>query len=257
MTEQPIYTFCLYTTTQGHWKIRDRYRATVESFQSQVLSHADPYYIASIKESPGDRETTLNMIEWLTEKGFNVDAAVGEFSHGHESHQIEYLKDMERLNPAITTEYVLHMEDDWLFKTYTNQSISFYIDMAIKLLRDRPEIMQVRIPRFSDEPARINRLLAKHGINTRAERMDDCFWTSGDWSNNPYVARTRDIRAALTFVKNSNLPKHSEHGLGRAMAALGWCELPFAFFDPSIIRCGHIGTPIGQEDDLSKPLFAN
>ena len=68
------------------------------------------------------------------------------------------------------------------------------------------------------------------------ERCDDITESrSGDWSNNPYVARTRDIRAALTFVKNSNLPKHSEHGLGRAMAALGWCDLPFAFFDPSII----------------------
>ena len=257
MTEDPRYTFCLYTTTQGHWKIRDRYRATVESFQSQVLPHADPYYVASIKQSPGDAEFCNGMADWLSDRGFTVSAQEGEFSHGHESHQIQYLLDLERLNSFVHTEFLFSCEDDWLFKTQDNQSISLYIDMAIKLLRDRPEIMQVRIPRFSDEPARINGLLAKHGINTRAERMDDHFWRSGDWSNNPYVARTRDIRAALTFVKNSNLPKHSEHGLGRAMAALGWCELPFAFFDPSIIRCGHIGTPVGEEDDLSKPLFAN
>ena len=255
MTEDPRYTFCLYATTQGHWKIRDRYRATVESFQSQVLPHHGPCYLASIKESPGDDCGV--MAGWLLDRGFTVSAQQGSFTHGHESHQLEYLRDVERLNPLIKTEFLYHSEDDWIARPHDGQSLSLYIDMAIKLLRDRPEIMQVRIPRFSDEPTRINRLLAKHGINTRAERMDDYFWRSGDWSNNPYVSRTRDIRAALTFVKNSNLPKHSEHGLGRAMAALGWCELPFAFFDPSIIRCGHIGTPVGEEDDLSKPLLAN
>ena len=257
MTEDPRYTFCLYTTTQGHWKIRYRYRATVESFQSQLLPQTDPHYVASIKQSPGDEQFASDMIQWLFDRKFTTSAKQGSFSHGHESHQVQYLQDMERLNSFATTEYVLHMEDDWLIGGFKGTFLNLYIDMAIKLLRDRPDIMQVRIPRFSDEPARINGLLAKHGINTRAERMDGHFWRSGDWSNNPYVARTRDIRAALTFVKNSNLPKHSEHGLGRAMAMLGWSELPFAFFDPSIIRCGHIGTPIGEEDDLSKPLLAN
>lgn len=256
MTEDPRYTLCLYTTTQGHWKRRDRYQATVESFQSQVLPHHEPHYVASIKQSPGDEGLALDMNYWLIEHGFTTSLAQGSFSHGHESHQIEYLWDMARLSPLVHTEYVFHAEDDWLLKAHDNQFISLYIDMAIKLLRDHPEIMQVRIPRFSDEPARINGLLAKHGINTRAERMDEYFWRSGDWSNNPYVARTRDIRAALTFVKNSNLPKHSEHGMSVAMKMIGWCELPFAFFDPSIIRCGHIGTPVGQEDDLSKPLFS-
>lgn len=257
MTTDPNYTFCLYTTTQGHWKIRDRYRATVESFQSQVSPFSKPDYLASIKLTLADLKIGEDMSLWLFQKGFTVSTQEGEFSHGHESHQIQYLLDMERMNSIISTEYVLHMEDDWLLRTHDEKVISLYIDMAIRVLRDNPDIMQVRIPRFSDEPNRINGLRAKHGINTRAERMDEYFYRSGDWSNNPYVARTRDIRAALTFVKNSNLPKHSEHGLGRAMAAIGWCELPFAFFDPSIIRCGHIGTPIGQEDDLSKPLFAN
>lgn len=257
MIEDPRYTFCLYTTTQGHWKRRDRYQKTVNNFQHQVQSHADPYYVASIKQSPGDTEFCNEMTDWLSDRGFTVSAQEGAFSHGHESHQLEYLRDVERLNSLIKTEFLYHSEDDWLARPHDDQSISLYIDMAIKLLRDRSEIMQVRIPRFTNEPDRINGLLAKHGINTRAERMDDYFWRSGDWSNNPYVARTRDVRAALTFVKNSNLPKHSEHGLGRAMAALGWCELPFAFFDPSVIRCGHIGTPVGEEDDLSKPLFAN
>ena len=257
MNEHPNYTFCLYTTTQGHWKIKDRYRATVESFQSQVDPRSAPRYISSIKVSPGDFRACEGMVQWLYERGFTSSVKEGEFSHGHESHQVQYLLDLERLNSFVHTEFLFSCEDDWLFKTSNGESLSLYIDMAIKLLRKNPDIMQVRIPRFSDEPNRINGLHAKHGINTHAERMDDHFWRSGDWSNNPYVARTRDIRAALTFVKNSNLPKHSEHGLGRAMAALGWCELPFAFFDPSIIRCGHIGTPVGQEDDLSKPLFAD
>ena len=256
MTEDPRYTFCLYTTTQGHWKRRDRYQVTVKSFQTQTQWGPQPSYVASLKQSPGDESIAADMGKWLFDRKFTTSVAEGSFSHGHESHQVEYLRDMERLNPFVTTEHLFHSEDDWVIGGFKGPFLNLYIDMAIKLLRDRPEIMQVRIPRFSDEPARINGLRAKHGIDTRAERMDDHFWRSGDWSNNPYVARTRDVRAALTFVKNSNLPKHSEHGMSVAMKMIGWCELPFAFFDPSIIRCDHIGTPVGQEDDLSKPLFS-
>lgn len=250
------FTFCLYTTTQGHFKIQDRFKTTVGSLQSQLEPHQIPHYLASLKMDPAQNEVAESMIQWLRDKSFTVSAAQGSFSHGQDSHQIEYLKDAARLNNLIKTDYLFWCEDDWIIGGYKG-GLWQHIQSAIHLLEDNSDIVQVRIPRYSNEVQRINNLPFKHGINTRAERLNSTFFRTGDWSNNPFIARTRDIRAAFTFVMNSNLPKHSEHGLGAAMKMLGWSELPLAIFDPAVIRCAHIGTRPGDEDDINKELIAN
>jgi hypothetical protein len=100
-------------------------------------------------------------------------------------------------------------------------------------------------------------LKAKHGIDGKAEwSKGEEFFYHNDWSNNPFVARARDFRAALQCVFKTNLPKHTEDGLGTAMKLLSDSELPFICFDPNRIRCCHIGTKPEDEDDPTKPLFA-
>ncbi len=250
-------TVCLYTSTLGHFGRKDIYQRTVGSLQIQIGDRPDVCYLASVKYGTGEEKQAEEMEIWLNQRGFDVSKAHGDWSHGKDSHQIGFLSDQWRLNQMVRTEYVLVGEDDWITSGDTD-TFNHCLSDATHLLWSHPEIMQVRIPRYSNEPDRINNLRAKHGINTRAEilNQDQDFWISGDWSNNPHIARTRDVRAALSFVKNSNLPKHSEHGISAAMKAISGAELPFAFFDPSIIRCFHLGTPEGQEDDISKPLLA-
>ena len=253
MKKNNILTVCLYTTTQGHFKIRDRFKTTVLSFQKQV-KNKQVAYLASIKKSPGDDVVCAEMKGWLEKKGFEVSVAEGSFSHGQESHQIGYLNDIGRLMLLVKTPYVLHLEDDWVLGCKKG-SVWDKIEMAIDILEEHQQAIQVRIPRYSNEPDRINNLPIKHGIQTSATRLNDNFWTTSDWSNNPFIARARDLRAALIIINMSDIPKHSEHGLKEAMVILSCFEFPLVIFDPSVIRCAHIGTKKGDEDDIEKPLL--
>lgn len=251
--QKPILTVCLYTTTQGHWKIKTRFKTTVSSLQKQV-KRKRVTYLASIKKSPGDDAVCEEMKAWLEKRGFEVSVEEGAFSHHQDSHQIGYLNDMARLTLLAKTPYVLHLEDDWVLGCEKG-SVWEKIEMAIDILEEHQQAIQVRIPRYSNEPDRINNLPVKHGIQTRAMRLNESFWTTSDWSNNPFIARTRDLRAALIIVNMSDIPKHAEHGLKEAMVILSCFEFPMVIFDPSVIRCAHIGTKKGDEDDIKKPLF--
>lgn len=193
---------------------------------------------------------------WLEKRGFVVSQPRGDWRHGDASHQEEYLKDMFGLVGTVITPYLLHVEDDWIIAPYTH-TLDYWLHEATSLLASCPEIVQVRIPRFTNEFDRIRGLHAKHGIDGRAAwGGSDKWFGANDWSNHPYVARTRDLRAALTFVMSTNLPKHSEHGLGPAMKLLSGAPLPFACFNPDMIRVGHLGVAHPEEeDDLCKPLL--
>lgn len=249
-------TVLLFTTSKGHWNRTDIYKNTVNSLFSQIPVENWGGLIASLKMNDGQDDVGNEIGNWLVNNKFTLVPGYGKWAHGQDSHQVEFLNDIARVNNFIETPYILFEEDDWIIKPY-EKDLEYWISRAIKTLEENPGIMQVRIPRFTNEFDRINGLKQKHGINTRAVKLNNELFVSGDYSNNPYIARTRDLRAALTILNLSQLPKHSEHGLGRALSLLGWSELPFAFFDPLKIRAGHCGTPIGQEDNLDQPLNSN
>lgn len=251
-------TLCLYTSTKGHFGRKDIYQKTVNSLLAQFPAERWGRMIASIKYDDASYEQCSCMATWLQDKGFLVISDKGEWKHGDSSHQLGYLGDMARINDCVQTEYLAHFEDDFLIKSL-DDSLNDWPEKATAILKNYQNIIQVRVPRYSNEEQRINGLMARHGINGFAYPHDggEFIW-SNDWSNNPYVARTRDLRAALTFISGTNLPRHSEAGLGKAMSLLSWSgRCPYVFFDPLKIRCGHLGTPEGQEDDLSKPLMAD
>ncbi len=116
--------------------------------------------------------------------------------------------------------------------------------------------MQVRIPRYTNEFARINRLKETHRLDRGAE-MGVSHFRHNDFSANPSLYRTRDIRAALLITMRTNLPKHIEHGLAEALKLMSYARYPFACFDPAQVRIGHIGVKIGEEDDITKDLICS
>lgn len=249
-------TVCLYTSTKGHFGRKDIYKDTVNSLLKHMPSDQWGGLVAHIKYDNDSQNKCDEMKYWLSSNGFFVITTLGSWAHGNDSHQIEYLKDQSVVNDFCKTQYCLHLEDDWQIAV---NSISFvyWLAKSISILEDNSGITQVRIPRFLNEQQRILGLYAKHGIDGKCDKVNDDYYISNDWSNNPYIARVRDIRGALTFVANTNLPKHSEHGFGKAMKMIAWSEMPFAFLNPEKIKCGHFGTPAGQEDDLTKDNIAN
>lgn len=260
MYKIPI-TVCLYTSAKGHFDRKDIYQKTVNSLLSQIPANSFEKLVAHIKvkkDDPAEDEQAIKMVDWLEEKGFTVLVSYGDWKHGNESHQLEFLKDMMTVTKIVKTPYILFLEDDWEIKPF-EKDLEYWIHSATELLEEYTSLVQVRIPRYTNEVERINKLKQKHGINTSAIELvgETDVFISGDWSNNPHISRTRDFRGALTLLMNSNLPRHSEHGLGTCMKIISWnvINLPFAFFNPEKIRAGHLGTPIGQEDNLDKPLI--
>lgn len=251
-------TYCLFTSTRGHFDRKDIYKKTVDNILNLLPAEVWGKLIAHIKISPGEESIFEEMKKFLEDRGFQVISTLGNWKHGNDgkdnSHQIEYIKDMIKVNSIVTTSFFFHSEDDWLIDIQ-NREFPYWLNYAQKLLVQEPNLVQVRIARFSNEFERINQLFRKHGINAKAHWVNDDYFIQNDWSNNPYLARTRDMRAALLLVVNGVFPQHSEHGVGRAMRLLGSIEFPLVAFNPAKIRCCHIGTKENEQDSLKSPTL--
>lgn len=255
MTRSPI-TLCLYTSTRGHFG-GSTYQETVTSLLSQVSADTWGAMIAHVKVSTGDEARAQEMSEWLHEQGFYVANTTQDWRHGDQTHQDGYLQDALRVTSLVKTPFLMHHEDDFLLRPYA-ANLNAHLYQAVVQLEEDPELMQVRIPRYSNEVERILGLRAKHGIDGRAEWSTNRKWfRHNDLSMNPFIARTRDMRAAFRLVMMSNLPKHIEHGTAAALKVLSSSPLPFACFNPESLRCGHIGVARPEErDNLNQSLLA-
>ena len=255
MTPIPV-TVCLMTTTKGHFGVTSRYLSTLESFNKALPLSYWEERIAHIKDSGESVSGLVEMEAELWRAQFETLISKGQWSHGTESHQLNYLHDATKTINEVRTPFVLMLEDDWSLKVYEDDFLK-YVNLAARYLDDDPFLIQVRIPRFSNERERINRLKQKHNLDRSAVDHDDHSFLHNDFSMNPAFYRTRDLRAALALLASTNLPKHVEHGLGEALKIISMRPAtPFACFNPDKIRVGHTGTRPGEEDDLNRPLIA-
>lgn len=256
MNKIPI-AFCLFTTTQGHFKIKTRYLETLESFNRLLHLSNFAERIAHIKISPGEEAIGEEMKKNLENRGFNVFSAVADWSHGTNTHQVEYISDMINVySSGIQSPYVFQVEDDFLIDAPGGNFVSI-LSKAIELFENSPETMQIRIPRFENEFDRINRLKEKHNINGIAKKHDKTFFYCNDYSMNPSMFRLRDIKLGLNLLhRTPQLPFHVEHGLGLIMKTCSLSTTPFAVFNPEVLQIAHIGTRLGDEDNFEKGIVA-
>ncbi len=250
MNTLPI-TLCLFTSTRGHFDIKTRYLETLASLSARIPHSEFAECIAHIKVTPGEEAVAALMADNLSIRGFRVVKTEGHWSHGSESHQIGYLADSIKVYSQVKTPYVLSWEDDWTLKC--EGEFVDHLVRALDLFNDC-DLMQVRIPRYSNEYERIKRLPQTHRLDRGAEPAANHF-RHNDFSANPSLYRTRDIRAALLLTMRTNLPKHIEHGLAEALKLFSYARYPFACLLASQVRIGHIGVKPGEEDDLTKDLL--
>ncbi len=256
MTPLPL-TLCLYTSTKGHFGRFDIYQRTVTDLFNQVPSNTFAGRGAHIKESVTKKSgepDAKEMGAWLSERRIAPFITSEDWTHGPQ-HQSAYLRDMATLTQMVATEYLIHMEDDFLLRT-KSYNVIHWLARAINLLQD-PDIIQVRIPRWHNERTRIDGLRQKHGIDSRTDEGDNPdHFRATDWSNNPFIARTRDMQIALLLMERNPqaFPVHSEHGLASAMKYLSRSATPIAVFDPSLVYCRHIGTVVGEEDPIDEEI---
>lgn len=252
----------LFTSTRGHFDVKTRYLETLDALNAQIpLGHFAGLF-ANIKVSPGEEQIGADMERILTAKGFTVRQAVGVWNHGEDgSHQREYLSDLYHMynDPAVLRhQYVLHAEDDWAFTSFNGDLLKHFAT-ATRILDNEPETMQVRFARFANEAERIRGLYAKHGINGLVENETNEGFRTNDFSFNPSVMRSRDLKIA-THLFNAGifrLPIHVEHGQGMMIRHLSRTQTCLAVLNPVNVKVSHLGTRRGEEDSITEPLNAN
>jgi len=247
---------CLFTSTKGHWGVRTRYLDTVNNLNNQIPLSSFAGLFAHIKVTPGEEQIATDMQLNLEKFGFTVIKTLGDWAHG-KNHQEEYLKDITKvfLNPEVNkTEYSFFIEDDFDLVCRKNKLID-YIAKATSILNQNPDVISVRIARAANERARILALRSKHGINSYVSPDTDGYFLATDFSNNPHLVRTRDMRNAMILLKKINgFPIHSEHGTAAALKVFSNSEMPIAIFCPEDVVCRHRGTPIGEEEPNDKDI---
>jgi len=247
---------CLFTTTKGHHGIKTRWKETIQDLNTQIPLKNFSGLFANIKATNEAEESdAVEIADYLyTNYGFENHTAVFPWKHGDNSHQVGYLGDIfhiYNLPQVLKHQYVLHLEDDWKIRAEDGDLVKS-IYKAIKLLEENPNILQVRFPRFFNEFTRINGLSQKHGIDTWSRDFNDDFFVHSDFSLNPSIFRSRDLRnATLLMNKNAtNFGSHVEHDFGRALKYFSHPQENLACFYPDKVRCYHLGAPLGQEDKV-------
>jgi hypothetical protein len=258
----------IFDSARQHWGRHDIYQKTLLDLASKDVLDSFANLLVHIKVDPfqeGELERCkTEMVPFYEDFGFKVEVTTGVWNHGAESHQIEYSKDLIKMySNEINSDYVLHLESDWLFDPKQGARLEDIISLGCAYLYSRPSIMSLRFPRFQDEVQRIENLQVKYPDSMAHVRVTEDEFTSLDGTTNtfychndnlslnPCIMRSRDMFWATRMLINyTELQKHVEMGFSRLLAypASVNKEYPYAIFDPQDVTVLHIGTPEGQED---------
>jgi len=248
------------TSTKGHFDLTT-HKETVIDLSKQIPLEIFANRFAHIKVSDDSKFRELEIEGFFDSKKFTVRKSYQNWRHFDQSHMSGYISDLCKMfadSELLKTPYTLVSEDDFLVRT-KDEDLLYFIHEAVKILEDRPDVVQVRIPRFSNERERVMGLWDKHQIKSNVYPYSHNAFLTNDWSNNIYIARTRDLMAAMILLKRNQqaFGQHAEHSVSAAMRYLSEYDAPLAVFLPEKIRCFHIGTPEDKRDVVNMDIPLN
>lgn len=252
--------YVMMTSTKGHFNL-STYEETINDLSQQIPLEIFANRVVHIKVSDDTQNKFVGMNDFFSKKNFHILSSHQNWRHFDQSHMSGYINDLCKVfsdDKVLKTPYSLVSEDDFLVRTQDKELLSF-IHEAVKILEERPDVVQVRIPRFSNERQRIMGLWDKHQIKSNVYPYNDNAFLTNDWSNNIYIARTRDLMTAMILLKRNPqvFGQHAEHSVSAAMRYLSEYDAPLAVFQPEKIRCFHIGTPEDKRDVVSMDVPLN
>jgi hypothetical protein len=181
-------TLCLYSVSNGHWSSKDCYLRTIQDLETHKVNFADK--IVHIKIRPGEEEFAETMEKDFIKYGYRVLKTVADWRRWHGSHSVEQLKDIFTVFNEIKTDYIFHLEDDWKIKPISN-TLEFWLEQSINLLKSNSEVLQVRIPRQINEFEHFKSM----------EKVDDSWKKQGElFSLNPHIIKKRDLSIILQYI---------------------------------------------------------
>jgi len=253
-------SLCVFDTSRGHWGRTDIYQRCINDLAAKVPLDIFRHRIVHIKVGGSQEEATFAAQEaFYRNLGFTVVRSDGIWSHFQSSHQQEYARDLIKVygrEDVATSDYILHLESDWLTDLRGDGDLIDYLSRGMSYLRHVPNVLAVRFPRFTNEVERLNGLRAKHGLDVRTQPESDPWQLfirhSDRLSMNPFIARARDMYAATRLLKQNfaQFGHHVEHGFTHCLDWMADGALPYAIFDPAEVGVLHIGTKAGEEDPV-------
>jgi hypothetical protein len=234
---------CLFTSTKGHFGRKDIYKITIENLFSQIGFEFFHKRVAHIKRSDGDDETFEEMLKFFNDYGFIVIYSFGQWSHNNNSHASEYTKDIITMfsNKHVNEcDFNLWLEDDWLFKISSGNSLFHFFDSACESLRKDKDLLCLR---FNSQDYDKDKVLQKDGYLLQAYNYTQYGPT---FTFQPNITRTRDSYIAYKVIRDNqdkigNMHIELQSGLG--YKHLSNSPTPFGFFDFNDVKSIHIGSP--------------
>jgi hypothetical protein len=248
------------TSSKGHFNL-STYNETINDLSQQIPLELFANRFAHIKISDDTKYKELEMEGFFKSKNFSIRKSYANWSHFSETHMTGYISDLCKMfadDEVLKTPYTLISEDDFLIRT-ESKDLLYYIHEAVKTLEDNHDIVQIRIPRFNNERARIDGLFLKHKIQAKTLDFNQNLFLANDWSNNVYISRTRDLSIAMLLLKRNPtvFGQHAEHSVSAVMRYLSESEVPLGIFYPDKIRCYHIGAEPQNRDIIGQELNSN
>lgn len=253
----------VFDTAKGHFGRTDIYQRAINDLAMKAPLGHFRNLIVHLKVAPGEEKVAAEQDAFYRALGFTVVTSHAAWQHFQPSHQQEYARDLIKvygLPQVATTDYVLHLESDWLFEARGDRDLIGCFGFAMSYLRANPAALCVRFPRFTNEVERLNGLKAKHNLDVRTQREAEpwqSFIRHNDrLSMNPFIARSRDLYCATRLLKQhfGQFGHHVEHGFTHCLDWMADGELPYAIIDPAEAGVLHIGTKAGEEDQAGGTL---
>ena len=243
-----LNNFCvaLVTSTRQHWGMIDIDKVSIMDTlsKSEVIRTCKKF--VHIKCVPGDELILKDKIAWFKFLGFDVTYTIEGWKNDDSSHHTGIVKDMAKIynySNILNNTYVLHLENDWIFEI---NELDNLILKSVQILERDPQIIYHRYTRV-DQKDIVERLAANYRYHI------DCYTTNREFSFNPFVSRTRDMKYISNFVANAAVHPHCEMAYEIVAKFLNKQENIFAFTNNNVVR--HLGGQENKEEYESKVKF--
>lgn len=188
-------TYCLFTSTKGHWGTKDLYRTTLDHLDRRTPLCTFNERIAHVKVTPSEEAIADAMEATLRAYGFHVLRTVARWSRGT-AHQHGIVQDQRTvsLDAALhASSFMVIAEDDspWeCHKTTTTDCLAH----SCQMLADNHELVSVRTLRRED-------LSTSPMISVPNE--DPRWFYSPHWNLQPGVLRVRDFYVGCNLIEQN------------------------------------------------------
>lgn len=234
----------IFASTKGHFGNEHIYKLSVEKLKEQIDLKFFKNKVAHIKASGNGGETA--MAEYYRDNGFTPIISIGTWQHFHQSHFVEYAKDLSKVYHDnyfnLGDNYTLHLEDDWMFTPF-EKNLQYFLEKAENILEERKDFLSVRFPHHADDNNHYDSKVSEE-VCSRVLNLNDLIY-----SMNPHVLRTRDMSMFAFLVRNNlALCSNIEVLMGNISKNVFKSKYPFAAFFPADIRCRHLGVEKPEEE---------